>query len=68
MTRDEAVQIAILGSSRLMHSLRQERPQGLCDRLEIEAAEDSVDLLVAFGLIKIDPSDDVSAATERNDG
>lgn len=54
MTRDEAVQICINKGHRVLDTLRDERPQRLCDRLEWEAAEDMVDVLVALGVLKID--------------
>ena len=54
MTRDEAIGIVINAGPRLLDRLRDERPQRLCDELEIMAAEDTVDSLIALGILKVD--------------
>lgn len=54
MTRDKAIEIVIAAGSRVIDRLRDDRPQRLCDELEVKSAEDSVDILIALGLLKVD--------------
>jgi hypothetical protein len=55
MTREEVVEIVFSTKSRVLDRLRLSRPQWECDALQLEAAQDSVDLLMALGLIVVDP-------------
>lgn len=54
MTREEAIETSIKAGSRVLSRLRLQRPEWLCDVLEREAAEDFIDTLAAFGLLKFD--------------
>jgi hypothetical protein len=54
MTRDEAVKAILVTGSRVVDRLRRHQPQWLCDRLEIESAEDGVDHLIALGLLEVE--------------
>jgi hypothetical protein len=54
MTREEAVLKALTVPSRVLDRLREYQPQWLCDRLQMEAAEDQVDMFIAFGLLQVE--------------
>jgi len=54
MTRDEAVSTLRIVSYRLDHSLRACHPQAWCDQVLQECAEDTIDGLIALGILKVD--------------
>lgn len=54
MTREQAIAISLGTRSRVVDRLRRYQPQGLCDILEVESAEDAVDALIALGILKVD--------------
>lgn len=55
MTRSDAIAIVLHNQMRSEEHLREVLPQRRADRAVYECAQDTVDILVALGLLKLEP-------------